>query len=103
MSSHDDIELLLSAGVPLAGERKDLLSLDFAVVSEAVIRVLDSTSEEKPRDAIRGWLIALNDHYPTLFARHFSSPKIIAAIASPRTGRDIKLRRLALSHLRDVA
>lgn len=99
----NDLDTLMAAGVPLAGERDVSSPIDFALISEILVSGLDETVDAKTRDSIRAWLLALRDHYPTIFKQFFGDPKLLAELRSPLSGRDIKLRRIALSHLGKVA
>jgi hypothetical protein len=101
--SQQDFEHLLAAGVPLAGQRATSLSIDFEKISEIMCRALDDRSDPKTYDAIRGWLIAMRDHYPSIFSKFLAKPQLAAALDGPVTGRDIKLRRIALSHIGKIA
>ena len=72
--SQKDKEDLIAAGVPLTGahdKQSITVPIDFGKISEIIDRALDDNSD----------------------------PKIRAAINPPVTGRDIKLRRIALSHI----
>ena len=93
----------MKAGVPLAGERGPVSGIDFAEISAILQGSLDHESDPKTRDAIRGWLIAIRDHFPSIYAQFFKGDVFLRILAGPVTGRDIKLRRLALSHLGKVA
>ena len=99
-----ELSLLIAAGVPLAGEHDVLVHpIDFAALRPAILNILASSPDPKVCDALRGWMIAVRDHYPTIFGRYFQGPEIQKLIESPVTGRDIKLRRIALSHLGKIA
>jgi hypothetical protein len=101
--SKQDFEALMGAGVPLAGERSTSVPLDFGTLSEIMCRALDDKSDPKTCDAVRGWLIALRDHYPEIFSKFFARPQLLIALSGPVTGRDIKLRRIALSRIGKIA
>lgn len=51
----------------------------------------------KEFDAIEGYLIAFRDHYPTYFKKMF--PDFEKTLPTDLNGRQIKLRRIALSNL----
>ena len=97
--TQQDYEELTAAGVPLAGNHRPAGLIDYVKIATVFHKVLDDKSDPKTCDAIRGWLIALRDHYPAIFATFFTDPRILATISSPITGRDIKLRRMALKHI----
>jgi hypothetical protein len=97
-------DMLIAAGIPLAGEHEAPgQSVDFSALRHVILNVLASGPEPKIRDAIRGWLIAMRDHFPTRFARHSHGPELAKLIEAPVTGRDIKLRRIALNHLGKIS
>jgi hypothetical protein len=102
--SISDLNLLIAAGIPLAGEHEASgHPVDFAALRSVMLKILAASPEPKMFDALRGWMIAVQDHYPTIFDRYFQGPEIQKLIESPVTGRDIKLRRIALSHLGKIA
>lgn len=101
--TQQEFEELMAAGLPLAGERPVRVTPDFARLSKILKYNLANPMDPKTRDAIRAWLLALRDHYPTIFAQFFVDPQLLSQIQPPVTGRDIKLRRIAIRHLSRVA
>ena len=97
--SQEEIRILAALGVPLSDDHSDVGVVDFKIAAEILKKIARTESEGRLRDAARAWLIAVCDHYPTLYSKHFTAPELLTLASGPRTGRDIKLRRLALSHL----
>lgn len=101
--STQDLATLIAAGVPIAGDEQGIAFAGFASLVPILKNILEGTQEVKLRDAIRGWLIALRDHYPPTFQKHFQCEPFLTLLSGPIEGRDIKLRRIALSHLAKIA
>ena len=104
MSLHDDeLEILLNAGVPIAGSREKLSISDLDRIRAIISKALKDQDDPKLKDACLGWLRAMRDHYPTLYGKHLNTPDIALCLNREINGREIKLRRLALSHISKVA
>ena len=101
--SQEEISILAALGLPLSDVHSDVGVVDFKIAAEIFRKISRTESEGRLLDAARAWLIALCDHYPALYSKHFATPELQSLTSGPRTGRDIKLRRLALSHLGKIA
>jgi len=101
--SQEEITILAALGLPLSDDHSGAGAVDFKIGSEILRKISLTESEGRLRDAARAWLIAVCDHYPALYSKHFTTPELLMLASGPRTGRDIKLRRLALSHLGKIA
>lgn len=56
----------------------------------------------REKEALQAMILALRDHFPSLFEEHFSSYKVIKELVPKNeqvTGKIIKLRRIAIDHL----
>ena len=98
-----DYALLAAAGIPITAREIEVSFTGFDAVVPVLINALNGDPEPKVRDAIRGWLIALRDHYPPIFQKYFQDTVFLSLLNGPVEGRDIKLRRIALSHLGKIA
>ena len=101
--SQEEISVLAALGLPLSDDHSDVGVVDFKIAADILRKISRTESEGRLRDAARAWLIAVCDHYPSLYSKYFASPELLTLAFGPRTGRDIKLRRLALSHLGKIA
>jgi len=97
--TQEEISFLAALGLPLSDDHSDVGEVDFKIAADILRKISRTESEGRLRDAARAWLIAVCDHYPPLYSKYFAAPELLTMASGPRTGRDIKLRRLALSHL----
>lgn len=90
-----DWPLLISAGLPLAGAASpvvpDAERVALALTPLAETIVLEPN--ERARLALEAFLLAVKQHYPRAFARHFDSERLRGFIPETPTGKHIKLMR----------
>ena len=101
-----DWALLARMGVPITApesrspvpkRERFLDELLYAVLS---VQDVHPATESRERETLRATLFALQSHYPTWFKRFLSrSTAVQGMIRQPITGREIKLRRIALQGL----
>lgn len=101
--TNEEYAVLVAAGIPITANESAVSFAGFEQLVPVVLKALTEPCEPKVRDAIRGWLLALRDHYPPTFQKHFQDTKFLALLNGAVEGRDIKLRRIALSHLGKIA
>lgn len=101
--TNKEYALLAAAGIPITSGEATISFTGFDKVVPVLINALSDNPEPKVRDAIRGWLIAVRDHYPPVFQKYFQDALFLLLLNGPVEGRDIKLRRIALSHLGKIA
>ena len=101
--SKQDWATIAAAGIPITHEGAVLNFAGFENLVPVLLKVLDADNQPKLYDSIRGWLIALRGHYPSLYQQYFQDLRFSKVVEGPVLGRDIKLRRIALSHLGKIA
>lgn len=96
-----DWDVLIACGVPLSASRGSRpLNLSIEQLVEQLPLAVLNFQTEREQEALQAFLMALRDHYPSLFKKHFA--KLVqnrGLLPKVPNGRVIKLRRLALERL----
>lgn len=103
-----DWELLAQLGVPLTtmGATSRGTADDLPVhVRRAAFEVAAGAEagNERKREALRAFLLALHGHFPTRFHEWFDGcPEVVGLLPSKPSGREIKLSRIAKERLAEL-
>jgi transcriptional regulator with XRE-family HTH domain len=94
-------ERLVELGLPLAslGPSKAHVWSTDELVRETRLALLEEPPTPRHRDALVGLLLAISEHFPSLFRRKFGRNPRAAALTRTVRGKHIPLKRLALAKL----
>jgi transcriptional regulator with XRE-family HTH domain len=104
--SEPDWDLLVNCGLPLISEKKraqgapnaDMLA---QLIRKACVFTLQAGQiDRRKKEALQALLLAIQTHYPTYFKLSFRKCSAVQDVFPKKiTGRIIKLKRIALSHI----
>jgi DNA-binding XRE family transcriptional regulator len=102
--SEPNWDLLISIGLPITTKKKfekikytlPQLALYLQHAAEYIIKERNKNSSERYFDALKGLLLAIKIHYPSLYEK-LESESIAEILNTDISGRHIKLYKMALS------
>lgn len=99
-----NLELLCALGLPFAsGKRIEVVRNGEILKRELLLATETHTFQKfelRIQEAIHALVIALHDHFPSTFKKISKNhPQFSKMVRKPRTGRLIKLRRIAVNYL----
>ncbi len=100
-----DWSRLIELGLPLMdsvnrSKRSSLLSKEELIYElRRALTEVEVCDDDRKREAVCALILALSTHYPTFYRRHFGKNRHANVFAQIRSGRVIKLRRLALAKI----
>jgi transcriptional regulator with XRE-family HTH domain len=94
-----DWDRLCALGVPLTSEVRARFTPSEESLAREVRLALREPLQERQSDALAGLLLALYEHFPSVFKRNFGKSSLAKRLIQNPSGRVIKLKRLAVARV----